>query len=196
MERQTAPTSSSRALALRPRRSRQAVAADHRGNPDGSAPRQPAACQPVSGLRSRCGSTASAPAGGGRGSRTPVTPAMEGSPVPRTIARRASVRSVAGRRHKTHRSLECVRGESGAVQHGRVLRKECAHRVDGVDPRPRRCLQPGEPYDRLQGATDLHSVCGVSRRSREKRHGRNESRIGISGSTARTEAAAVEKAKA
>jgi hypothetical protein len=121
---------------------------------------------------------------------------MEGSPVPRPIARRASVRSVSGRRPKTHHSLECVGGESGAVQHGRVLRKERAHRVDCVDPRPRCRLQPGEPYDRLQGATDLHCVCGVIRRSREKRQGRNESRTGMSGSKTHDEAAVVEKAQA
>ena len=37
-------------------------------------------------------------------------------------------------------------------------------------------LQPGEPHGRQQGATDLHRKCGASRRSREKRQGRNETR--------------------
>jgi hypothetical protein len=33
--------------------------------------------------------------------------------------------------------------------------------------------KPGEPHDRQQGATNLQAVCGVSRRSREERQGRN-----------------------
>jgi hypothetical protein len=41
---------------------------------------------------------------------------------------------------------------------------------------PVEVLQPGEPHGRQQGATDLHRKCGASRRSREKRHGRNETR--------------------
>lgn len=94
------------------------------------------------------------------------------------------------------RSSDRLGGMLGAVQHGRVHRKECTHRQDGVEPGSMRCLQPGEPHDRLQGATDLHCVCGASRRSREKRHGRNESWIGIPGPTARNEVAVVAKAQA
>ena len=37
-------------------------------------------------------------------------------------------------------------------------------------------LKPGEPHDRLQGATNLHRVRGANRRSREERQGRNETR--------------------
>jgi hypothetical protein len=58
------------------------------------------------------------------------------------------------------------------------------------------CLQPGEPHDRLQGATDLHRVRGASRRSREKRHGRKESRSSKPGPKARSEVAADCRAQA
>jgi hypothetical protein len=67
---------------------------------------------------------------------------------------------------------------------------------DGVESGPSCCLQPGEPHGRLQGATDLHRVCGASRRSREKRQGRNVSRSGKPGPKARNEAEANEKAQA
>jgi hypothetical protein len=40
----------------------------------------------------------------------------------------------------------------------------------------RDCWKPGEPHGRLQGATDLHCARGASRRSREKRQGRNRIR--------------------
>ena len=46
------------------------------------------------------------------------------------------------------------------------------HREPGVGIR----LKPGEPHDRLQGATNLHRTRGESRRSREKRQGRNGTR--------------------
>jgi len=39
-----------------------------------------------------------------------------------------------------------------------------------------RSLKPGEPHDRQQGATNLHRTRGESRRSREKRQGRNGTR--------------------
>lgn len=58
------------------------------------------------------------------------------------------------------------------------------------------CLQPGEPHGRQQGATDLRLVCGENRRSREKRQGRNERRIGIPGPNVRNEAEAFPRAKA
>lgn len=58
------------------------------------------------------------------------------------------------------------------------------------------CLQPGEPHGRQQGATDLRLVCGANRRSREKRQGWNEHRIGIPGPNVRDEAEAFREARA
>jgi hypothetical protein len=147
--------------------------------------------------------------GRGPGTQTPVTPAMESSPGP--PAHQATFFSsleggagwdanatCSGLRATVFgpRSSGQLHGTMGAVQHGRTHRKVCTHRRDSVDAGSRRCLQPGEPHDRLQGATDLHRVCGASRRSREKRHGRNLSRIGIPGPKARNEVAVVKTAQA
>ena len=61
-------------------------------------------------------------------------------------------------------------------------------RTDQVRGRPKSrtgAQKPGEPHDRLQGATNLQTVevsifgsrlCGENRRSREERQGRNERR--------------------
>jgi hypothetical protein len=116
---------------------------------------------------------------------------------PGSLARRTSVRSVCRVARGPRAGLRTGSlGPRGAVQHGRAHLWACAHRVDGVDPGSRCCLQPGEPHDRLQGATDLRRVCGASRRSREKRQGRNESRSGKPGPKASNEAEAIEQAQA
>jgi hypothetical protein len=47
--------------------------------------------------------------------------------------------------------------------------------------------KPGEPHDRLQGATNLHRMRGASRRSREERQGRNGTRRLASSSRRRVE---------
>lgn len=88
--------------------------------------------------------------------------------------------------------------ESGAVTSGRLPESEKLRRVfasgkgfESGPPSPRAAKsrtgaqKPGEPHDRLQGATDLQAVevsvfgqrlCGENRRSREERQGRNERR--------------------
>jgi hypothetical protein len=48
--------------------------------------------------------------------------------------------------------------------------------VQATEARDEGSLKPGEPHDRLQGATNLHCVRGANRRSREERQGRNETR--------------------
>lgn len=195
MERQTAPTPSSRALALqrweggRPARQRTTGATRTAAHLAGTQPAN------LSGASAQGGVNAPASAGCGRGARPPVTPAMEGSPVPRPVLRRAPARS--------RRDADAARSgpRTGARRDGR--RRAPTPGPQGPSARgwrggsgPSCCLQPGEPHGRLQGATDLHRVCGASRRSREKRQGRNESRCGKPGPRARNEAVAVERAQA
>jgi hypothetical protein len=96
------------------------------GRPGSGAPRQPARCPPGQGF-GPARVYAPATAARGRGAPPPVTPEMEGSPVPRLVGSGASAPTPARRSQAPHRSSDRERAARGAVPKGRPHRKEWSH---------------------------------------------------------------------